>query len=170
MLAADSEALPMAGIDSLLRLVCCVVPLEAVPKRETMERLITLAEAPHSQSLEVLVRRILRQLSGGTETLRDASPVSFYGHPIDSGLVKMLDTPAINGIFRALVDFNADMAMGHVIYHTAASTLGQFSQITTSGGAGSHLQIPAAQYGNMNPVRKRYLSGQPKIILQEEVS
>lgn len=129
MLAADSEVLPMKGIDSLLRLVCCVVPLEATPKQETMERLITLAEAPHSQSPEILARRILRQLSGGTETLRDASPASSYGHPIDSGLVKMLDTPAINGIFRALVDFNADTAMGQMLASSIPVAPGNFPEL-----------------------------------------
>ena len=43
-----------------------------------------------------------------------------YGHPIDSGLVRALDTELLNGAFRKFVDFNADRSMGQIVATSTA--------------------------------------------------
>lgn len=95
--------------ERLTRLVCRLVPAGETPSRETVERLLALAEG--ERSLEETARRVLWALEGG----RQNSLSSIYSHPVDSRLVKLLDTPAVNGMFRALVDFSADTAMGQML-------------------------------------------------------
>lgn len=100
----------------MISLICLLVPDASAPDPETIEKLLAAAEKPHPRGVDNLAHRILCQLRGNIgETLREKSPVCGYGHPVDSGLVNMLDTPMINGAFRALVDFNADTAMGQML-------------------------------------------------------
>lgn len=95
-----------------------------------MEKLLAAAEALDPKGTDGLASRILHQLTGNIgETLREKSPVCGYGHPVDSTLVNMLDTPVINGAFRALVDFNADTAMGQMLAASIPVTEANFPQL-----------------------------------------
>lgn len=92
--------------------------------------LLAAAEVPDPKGADGLASRILHQLTGNSgETLREKSPVCGYGHPVDSTLVNMLDTPVINGAFRALVDFNADTAMGQMLAASIPVTEANFPQL-----------------------------------------
>lgn len=52
-----------------------------------------------------------------------------YGHPVDSSIVKMLDTPFINDIFRGLVNLNADTAMGQMLASGIPVTTENFPEL-----------------------------------------
>lgn len=118
LLAAHSDTPPTTELDHVIRLVCLLVPVESpsAPDPELVQKLVLAVEENQLKGLDDLARKILQQSIGETEeSLRERSPVFYYGHPIDSSIVKMLDTPVINGAFRALVDFNADIAMGQML-------------------------------------------------------
>lgn len=130
LLAADSDRLPTISIEHIVSLVCLLVSTTSAPDTEAVEKLLAAAEGPHPKGVDDLARRILCQLTGGIgETLREKSPVCGFGHPVDSGLVNMLDTPIINGAFRALVDFNADTAMGQMLAAGIPVTETNFPQL-----------------------------------------
>ena len=130
LLAADSDQLPMTNIEHIVSLVCLLVPAASAPDPIIVEKLLAAAEVPGPKGAEGLACRILRQLTENAgETLREKSPVCGYGHPVDSSLVNMLDTPVINGAFRALVDFNADTAMGQMLAASIPVTETNFPQL-----------------------------------------
>lgn len=81
-----------------------------LPNREATMRLMAFAAHAPSGELESAVRKLLSEMGFDVE-----SPVRHYGHPIDSKLVKALDSDMINDVFRTFVDFNADRAMGQMI-------------------------------------------------------
>lgn len=132
LLAAHSDTLPTANVDHVIRLVCLLVPVESssAPEPELLEKLILTAEGNRLRDLDDLAQRLLHQFTGEIgESLQEKSPVFYYGHPVDSNLVKMLDTPIINGAFRALVDFNADIAMGQLLASSISVTETNFPRL-----------------------------------------
>lgn len=80
------------------------------PDRDVALKLIGYARDMKPGALEAGARELLKRLG-----LKVENPVRRYGHPIDSGLVRALDTELLNGAFRRFVDFNADSTMGQIV-------------------------------------------------------
>lgn len=119
-LAAASRQVSLRGNEHLIRLACEVISPKAgasiAPDRTLFSRLMDTAESAGTadRTAKMILERlgISRSFDVGRE---EHSVVSAYGHPVDSAIVRMLDTPVINDAFRALVDINANTAMGQML-------------------------------------------------------
>ena len=93
-------------------------------------RLVSVFSDQMEQSADDIAKELLCEM-GVMLQERDTSSVLQYGHPIDSGIVNLLDTPVINGAFRKLVDFNADTLMGQMLASSIPVTRDNYAGLNT---------------------------------------
>lgn len=88
------------------------------PDVELFEKIMsTYAGLDETASYEV-AKKITEQFDAESPCLTiyaKESKVCSFGHPIDSGIIKVLDNPMVNGIFRSYVNLNADAYMGQIL-------------------------------------------------------
>ena len=132
--AADNE-ISTANTENLTRLAVSMTRMKdgraVMPAFDLFARLSGIFEGLSLHMAEDKARHILRELGEYVfekEEMGESS-VAGYGHPIDSGIVKMLDTPMINGVFRELVNLNADTAMGQMLASSIPVTCESFPKL-----------------------------------------
>lgn len=135
--AADNE-IPTANTENITRLAICMTRMKdgrgVMPSFDLFARLAGIFEGLPLHMAEDKARQILINLGEYTSEKEEMeeSSVDRYGHPIDSGLVKMLDTPVINGVFRGLVNLNADTAMGQMLASGIPVTAESFPELNAT--------------------------------------
>ena len=123
MLVTQEATLDPRSYPMLSRLVGMAVPEpDGVnswnePRQELVMKLLTAAkQQKRPEQLEKMSKLFLESL--GTETgspVPGGSAVMEFGHPVDSGIVKILETTMVSHPFRKLVDLNADSTFGQMM-------------------------------------------------------
>jgi len=132
--AADNE-ISTASTENIAQLVICMTKMKdrraVMPSFDLFARLAGIFEGLSLHTAEVKAGHILLELGECVfkkEEIEESS-VARYGHPIDSGMVKMLDTPVVNGVFRGLVNLNADTTMGQMLASSIPVTSESFPKL-----------------------------------------
>lgn len=118
-----SGGIPKADVYKLLpTLVRSITPFQPnrpyfiPPNEEIVRKLLVIFQNTSAQKVECVASQILHELGFACQS-EDVSTCNIlsYGHPIDSSIVRMLDTPVINDAFRRIIDWAADAEMGPML-------------------------------------------------------
>ena len=91
------------------------------PKREVLNKLEAALSAPSAEAAEQKAYLILKTIRNEVinndpiRTPERRTALRSYSHPVDAGIVRMLDRPLINGIFKSYIDFCVNTQWGQIL-------------------------------------------------------